>query len=371
MALPRSQYIQDGKEGFFHCFNRCVRRAFLCGSDSVTGRDFSHRKEWLVERLQFLANIFAIDVCAFAILANHFHVILHTLPNLVASWSDREVAVRWLDLFPKRHRNKPNSLSPLEEDIRALADNPERIATLRRRLSSISWFMAKLDEFIARAANKEDQVKGRFWESRFKCQTLLDEAALCSCMVYVDLNPIRAALAASPEDSDFTSIQQRIQAWQNEIKQTLLDTKPADRNASASSACGSTDCVDIAETPSVEKLASNNREFWLCPISSDSQNRGILSMTEAEYLDLVDRSGRMVRAGKRGSIDTDIAPILQRISINPNVWGETISHFGSSFHAAAGLISNLRSFAGRIGRRWLAGVSAARSAFASSPAQIT
>jgi hypothetical protein len=370
MALPRSQYVQDGQEGFFHCFNRCVRRAFLCGSDSVTGRDFSHRKEWLVERLQFLATIFAIDVCAFAILANHFHAILHTLPNLVASWSDREVATRWLALFPKRHRNKPNSLSPLEEDIRALADNPERIATLRRRLSSISWFMAKLDEYIARAANKEDNIKGRFWESRFKCQALLDEAALCSCMVYVDLNAIRATLAASPEDSDFTSIQQRIQACQNEIKHTLSDAKSADQKALASSACSSTDPVAIDETPSAENLASNNTEFWLCPISSDSQNRGILSMTEAEYLDLVDRSGRVVRAGKRGYIDADLAPILQRININPNAWGETISRFGSSFHVAAGLISNLRSFAGRIGRRWLAGVSAARSAFASSPAQI-
>jgi hypothetical protein len=371
MALPRSQYVQDGQEGFFHCFNRCVRRAFLCGSDSVTGRDFSHRKEWLVERLQFLANIFAIDVCAFAILANHFHAILHTLPDLIAGLSDREVATRWLALFPKRHRNKPQSLSLVEEDIRALADNSERIATLRRRLSSISWFMANLDEFIARAANKEDNVKGRFWESRFKCQVLLDEAALCSCMVYVDLNPIRAALAASPEDSDFTSIQQRIQAWQNEIKQTLSDAKPADQNAPASLACSSTDPVAIAKTPSVENLASNNTEFWLCPISSDSQNRGILSMTEAEYLDVVDRSGRMVRAGKRGYIDADLTPILQRININPNAWGETISRFGSSFHVAAGSISNMRSFAGRIGRRWLAGVSAARSAFASSPVQIT
>jgi hypothetical protein len=371
MALPRSQYVQEGQEGFFHCYNRCVRRAFLCGSDSVTGQDFSHRKEWLVAQLQFLASIFAIDVCAFAILANHFHVILHTLPKLIAGWSDWEVATRWLTLFPKRHRNKPNSLSPLEEDIRALADNSERIATLRQRLSSISWFMAKLDEYIARAANKEDNAKGRFWESRFKCRTLLDEAGLCSCMVYVDLNPIRAALAASPEDSDFTSIQLRIQDWLSQLKQTLSDAKTANQSAPASLTCNNTDPVAIAKTPSVENLPPKNMGLWLCPISSNSSSRGILSMTEAEYIDLVDRSGLMIIAGKRGYIDADLAPILQRININPNVWDETISRFGSSFHVAAGSISNMRSFARRIGRRWLSGVSAARSAFASSPPNRT
>ena len=105
---------------------------------------------------------------------------------------------------------------PLEEEIRALADQPGRIAILRRRLSSVSWFMGRLNEFIARAANKEDKVKGRFWESRFKCQALLDEAATVSCMVYVDLNPIRAGVAGTPEESDFTSIQERIGAWQKE-----------------------------------------------------------------------------------------------------------------------------------------------------------
>jgi hypothetical protein len=371
MALPRSQYVQDGEEGFFHCFNRCVRRAFLCGPDPVTGRDFSHRKEWLVKRLQFLASIFAIDVCAFAILANHFHVILHTLPHLVAGWSDWEVASRWLALCPKRHRNEPPSPSTLEKDIRALAGNPERIAKLRRRLSSISWFMAKLDEFIARAANKEDKLKGRFWESRFKCQTLLDEAALCSCMVYVDLNPIRAALAATPEDSDFTSIQLRIQAWKNELLQKLSDLKTADQNAPNASTGRCADPVALPETPSVENPAPDNTKSWLCPISSDSQKRGILSMTEAEYFDLVDCSGRLISDGKRGFVDADLAPILQRICINPDAWGKTISHFGSSFHVAAGLISNLRSFARRIGRKRLAGISAARSAFASPSALIT
>ena len=162
MALPRSKYVREGQEGVYHCFSRCVRRAFLCGFDTLTRRDFSHRKAWLVERLRYLAAIFAIEVCAYAVMDNHYHALLRTRPDIVATWSDREVARRWLTLFP-RHRDKRSApIPPAEEEIRALADCPERIAQLRQRLSSLSWFMGRLNEFIARAANKEDKVKGRF-----------------------------------------------------------------------------------------------------------------------------------------------------------------------------------------------------------------
>jgi REP element-mobilizing transposase RayT len=200
----------------YHCFNRCVRRAFLYGFDALTGRDFSHRKAWLVDRLRGLAAIFALEVCAYAVLEKHYHVILRTRPDIAANWSDREVATRWLHLFPRHRAITNEAIPPTEREICALTDCPERIVELRDRLRSLSWFMACLNESIARAANKEDNAKGRFWESRFKCQVLLDEAAVAACMVYVDLNPIRAGLAASPEQSDFTSVQERIRAWQNE-----------------------------------------------------------------------------------------------------------------------------------------------------------
>jgi hypothetical protein len=113
-----------------------------------------------------------INDSALAILANHYHLVLCILPDLVAQWSDLEVARRWLTLFP-RHRDRTGApLPPAEVDIRALADQPGRIALLRKRLCGLSWFIGRLNESIARAANHEDQVKGRFWESRFKCQLL-------------------------------------------------------------------------------------------------------------------------------------------------------------------------------------------------------
>jgi hypothetical protein len=381
MALPRSKYVQEGQEGVYHCFSRCVRRAFLYGFDALTRRDFSHRKAWLVERLRFLAAIFAIEVCAYAVMENHYHTVLRTRPDTVATWSDQEVASRWLKLFPRHRDLQGTALPPAEKDICALADCPERIAQLRQRLCSLSWFMGRLNEFMARAANKEDKVKGRFWESRFKCQALLDEAAIAACMVYVDLNPIRAGLAGSPELSDFTSIQERIRAWQKETVTLASVPNQAAQDIQTGSSATDMPVLENAgriDNPTLDPILTGNKSFeevtlrscWLCPISSDHQTRGILRMTTAEYFDLVDISGRMMRFDKMGVINADLAPILLRIGANPEAWVETVSRFGSKFRLAAGLLSNLRSFADQLGRQWLKGVASARAAFASQPPQL-
>jgi REP element-mobilizing transposase RayT len=354
MGLPRSKYVRDGQEGVYHCFSRCVRRAFLYGYDALTQRDFSHRKAWLVDRLRQLAAIFAIDVCAYAVMENHYHTILRTRPDIVAGWSDQEVATRWVTLFPRRCNLKKPVIPTIEAQIRALMDCPDRIAVLRKRLCSLSWFMGRLNEFIARAANKEDEVKGRFWESRFKCQALLDEAAIAAGMVYVDLNPVRAGIAGTPEESDFTSIQERIRAWQMEM--TLANTVSA----------VSDDSSDLSESLANKAFS----DCWLCPVASESGRRGILPMAAAEYFDLVDKSGRTIRGDKRGAIDAGLAPILLRIGANPEAWPDTISRFGCKFHLVAGLLPNLRRFADQLGRRWFKGVASARTAFVSSPPRL-
>jgi len=381
MALPRSKYVREGQEGVYHCFSRCVRRAFLCGFDTLTRRDFSHRKAWLVDRLRYLAAIFAIEVCAYAVMDTHYHTILRTRPDIVASWSDREVATRWLTLFPRHRDLRGAPIPPAEKEICALADCPERIAELRKRLCSLSWFMGRLNEYIARAANKEDGVKGRFWEARFKCQALLDEAAIAACMVYVDLNPIRAGVAGIPEESDFTSIQERIRAWQKETMTTGSvpgEAAPDMQSASFGRDMRMLENAGEITNPVREGISGMRNSLdgaafsasWLCPIHSDSERRGILQMTTAEYFDLVDKSGRMTRSDKGGAMDADLAPILLRIGANPEAWLETISRFGSKFCLAAGLLSNLRSFADQLGRRWLKGVAMARAAFASAPPQF-
>jgi hypothetical protein len=368
VSLPRSKYVLDGQEGVYHCFSRCVRRAFLCGFDPLTLHDFSHRKALLVDRLRYLAAIFAIEVCAYAVMETHYHAILRTRPDIIATWSAREIATRWLTLFPRHQDRRGFPMPPAEETIAALADLPDRIAQLRQRLCSLSWFMGRLNEFIARAANKEDKVKGRFWESRFKCQALLDEAAIVSCMVYVDLNPIRAGVATTPEDSDFTSVQQRIRMWREET--TGFAATEAELQHSTSVGERMSAPENAAEIPNLipERLPvlAHPSDSWLCPIHSESGRRGILDMTAAEYFDLVDKSGRIARSGKRGAIDPYFAPILLRIGVNPDAWIDTVSRFGSQFRLAAGLVANLRNFADRLGMRWLHGAAAAHIAFGHS-----
>ena len=172
-------------------------------------------------------------------------------------------------------------------------------------------------------------------------------------MVYVDLNPIRAGLAGTPEESDFTSIQERIRAWRKET----MTTGPAPSEAAAqpmhSASVGRRTTVpeNTAEIPDSipDRLSvlADPLDGWLCPIQSESGRRGILQMTTAEYFDLVDKSGRMMRSDKRGAIDADLAPMLLRIGANPDAWLETVSRFGSKFRLAAGLVSSLRNFADR------------------------
>lgn len=349
MGLPRSEYVQDGEISVYHCTTRCVRRAFLHGFDPQTGRDFSHRKAWIRDRLRFLTSVFAIEVSSFSVMDNHYHTTLRIRPDIVKNWSDYEVASRWLTLCPTRYRSKKAKKVPLEVQIRNLALCIDRISVLRKRLCNLSWFMKHLNEYVARAANKEDGVKGRFWESRFKCQALLDDAAIAACMVYIDLNPIRAGLAATPENSAFTSIQERIRFWK--------ETTASIPFSEGFSLINKTDPYD-----------SHSRS-WLCPISSVTDDRGVLPMTAKEYFELVDRSGRLIRSDKRGIIDAGLAPILLRIGANPEAWTDTISNFGDTFRLVAGLISNLRSFADQLGKRWFTGLSAARKAFVSSPPQ--
>jgi REP element-mobilizing transposase RayT len=210
MPTARRELVCLDATPYYHVVSRCVRRAFLCGLDHLTGKSYEHRKEWIVDRLTELSDLFAIDLCAYAVMSNHCHLVVRLDPETAESWSEEEVMERWERLFSlpvlvQRYRTRKTT-SPAEIET---AQN--KIETWRERLSDLSWFMRCLNEPIARQANAEDGCTGRFWEGRYKSQALLDEAALLTCMAYVDLNPIRAGLAETPEKSEYTAIQQRIQ----------------------------------------------------------------------------------------------------------------------------------------------------------------
>ena len=206
MAYPRRLVVVPDSPGTYHCVSRCVRRAFLCGHDALTGRSYEHRKQWLEARILELGGVFAVAVHAYAVMSNHLHVVIHVDPKASEGWSNDEVARRWLSLCTVSDEDAP----ALESRIAQLSAQPERLAVLRQRLGSLSWFMRFLKEPIARRANHEDGCTGRFWEGRFKTQALLDDPAVLACMAYVDLNPLRAGLAETAEEGPNTSLRRRV-----------------------------------------------------------------------------------------------------------------------------------------------------------------
>jgi len=177
MPRIRGRFLLDPAEiGVYHCINCCVRRAYLCGQDPVSGKNFEHRRQWIQDRMQFLAGQFGIDVLGFAVMSNHLHVVLRNRPDVVNGWSDLEVARRWWNVFPMRRDREGNAKEPTDVELQMIIIDPTKLAEVRQRLSSVSWFMRCLAERIARMANAEDVCRGSFWNGRsyylhFPCLT--------------------------------------------------------------------------------------------------------------------------------------------------------------------------------------------------------
>jgi REP element-mobilizing transposase RayT len=210
MATPRYLLVDPDQPLCYHLVSRCVRRGWLCGFDPVSGRNFTHRKRWLTERLEQLGAAFSVDIYAYAIMANHFHLVVYYDPKAPHRWSDADVVERWLNVCPpKRADGAPNDeLRSLR--AQALLSDPARVEQLRSKLGSLSLFMKLLKQPIARRANLEDECSGHFFEQRFYSGALLSERAVLAAMAYVDLNPVRARIARTIAGSKHTSIHARL-----------------------------------------------------------------------------------------------------------------------------------------------------------------
>jgi hypothetical protein len=328
MTYARKALVSLNDTAYYHVVARCVRRAWLWGYDKYAGRDFSHRKQWVLERLRLLTAMFAIDACAYAILSNHYHLVLHVDRARAQAWSLQEVMAQWQRLF----------VAPplVERWLNGQCSEVERMAAetiierWRERLFDISWFMRCLNEHIARLANLEDGCKGRFWEGRFQSQALLDEAGLLTAMAYVDLNPIRAGIAATPEASDFTSIYERIR-----------DLNTVD---------------DSVQQQGDTRLRVPLLEF----ASSQTSTREVIPFGLPAYLELVDWTGRRIVEGKVGAIDQSIPPILQRLNIDVTAWERMMQPSGNVFGRAMGRVSRLRLHAQSLGQCWIRGLAWSR-----------
>lgn len=380
---PRAEQFDPNQVGIVHLIQRCVRRSFLTGFDETTGKDYSHRREWIRCRMERLASVFGIDVLTYAILSNHLHIVARTRPDVVREWSDKEVALRWLRIFPGC-RIDEQLADPTTNAVDTLANNPERIKQIRVRLSDPSWFMKALCEPIARLANFQDKVTGHFWEGRFKAQAITDEAGLLACSMYVDLNPIRAAMAATPEQSIHTSAYDRIKALEGSTIQSAavdlvaIETEEAGR---------------IIRTSSPEQLRKRKaeakkkrgptilRDAWLSPLTLDERgkpgpqssrsgvrasDKGFLWLNLADYLKLLKWTARQ-RFGllEAPKIPKDLEPILAKIGIDAQMWCDLVWNFKKYFGrgSAAGSPKSLKESASNRNRKFAPGQNAAAACF--------
>jgi hypothetical protein len=166
--MTRAEVFAPDEIAIVHVMARVVRRCFLFGDDPLTGKNYDHRKLWIEDGLQRLSAAMGIDLIGFSILSNHFHLILRSRPDVVATWDDCEVARRWLMLCPARKGQDGRPLEPNEGELNSIRNDPERLRCIRSRLSDISWWMRLLCQKIAMRANREDEELGKFFQSRVK-----------------------------------------------------------------------------------------------------------------------------------------------------------------------------------------------------------
>jgi hypothetical protein len=296
MAIPRKRQISLADTPYYHCISRYVRRSFLCGEDALTQKNFEHRRVLIEEQLLSLTSIFAIDIAAYAIMSNHYHVIFCIDADKAKHWSTYEVLSRWHKLYKGTLLTQQYCKGEkLSEPLLALVQAKAEI--YRKRLIKISWLLGYVNQNIAIIANAEDNCTGSFWEGRYKLQPLLDEKALAACMAYVDLNPVRAKMAKTPEGSDHTSIQLRIEhAKKNEQPKSLQP---------------------FIGNPKLKMPQGIPFELL-------------------DYIQLVELTGRCIRKDKTGYIEANIPDILQRLNIQPENWLMLTKQFHSVFHGAVG-----------------------------------
>jgi REP element-mobilizing transposase RayT len=320
MTYARKTLVSLNDTPYYHVVARCVRRAWLWGFDEYAGRDYSHRKAWVVERLAQLTSIFTIDICAYAVMSNHYHLVVNVDQSRSKALSKEGVFERWTQLFRapplvERWRN-----GTAIEAERAAAESI--IEKWRARLCDLSWFMKCLNEHLARRANIEDNCDGRFWSGRFRSQALLDEAGLLTAMAYVDLNPVRAGIASTPEESEHTSIYERMRR---------LKAVEAGVGADAAASL-----------------------IALQAFSDEGSRAASIPYSFKEYLQLVDWTGRVIRVDKRSHIDAQLPPIMARLNIAR--MGAAMQPRGNVFGRAMGRLDHLQLHAKALGQSWIRGL---------------
>ena len=303
MTTPRRLLVDPVNACDYHLVSRCVQGAFLCGRDPRTGRDCSHRRQWLVDRIRLLACCFAVEVYAYCIMSNHFHLVARYDPLACWRWSDAEVARRWVDAFPPTEKGEV--LEERKPEARELLlGDPDRLFRARCTLGSLSDFMKHLKQPIARRANEESGTTGHFYEQRYYSGALLTEAALLAAMAYVDLNPVRAGIAERIEACRDTSVAERLKensaAALEAYLAPLVSGLGADGDGvpAASAQAPSGAAPESAAVPAAASQAAPDRPLPYPSISQRGYVAMVRAMAEATVAPASRRPGRVARAAR-------------------------------------------------------------------------
>lgn len=359
-----------------HAVQRCVRRAFLAGVDAASGKDYSFRREAIRRRMEALASVFAMDILTYAVMSNHLHLILRNRPDVVAAWSDEEAAVRWLKVFPGRRLDEQLADST-DVDVRTLTNNAERMKEVRSRLSDISWFMRALAEPIARMANRQDECTGSFWEGRFKAQRIIDETGLLASAMYVDLNPVRAAMVESPEQAKHTSAYDRIRGEQgDEISSAAFDLatisvdEAGKKIRSTPAAALKRERNEKRRNPTGKRVL---RDSWLARLTLHSKtlstdpelnnqgvrasDKGFLSLEWRDYLELLRWTAKQRVPSEKVDVPKQLGQVLAKLHIDCSMWRDLVWNFKRYFgrSSCAGSSDAMAAEAKRLGKRCFAG----------------
>jgi len=290
-----------------------------------------------------------------------------------------------LRVFPGRRLDEQLA-EPTQNDVKTLAGNVERMKEVRRRLADISWFMRALSEPIARLANQQDKCTGRFWEGRFKAQRIADEAGLLACAMYVDLNPVRAAMVETPESALHTSAYDRIRGERGEEILSAAYDLVAVSTEEAGKKIRTTTIADRKNERRAKRRSPTGkrilRDGWLSPLTLSrrklaqdpelhqggvrASDKGFLDLPWQDYLDLLRWTGKQRLKDAVGKVPERLVKVLSKIGIDASMWRDLVWNYKRYFGRAscAGRPETLARQAEHDGKRFYPGQRVARSCFA-------
>lgn len=320
MTRARSELLDASKPGTYHLITRCVRRERLL--------DRGERKQWLCRGLAGWFGHMAIDLLGYSVMGNHLHLIVRVRPDIAAQWDAVSVARHALAVLPLRSGPAMEPLTVTPALVDRYAGNASWVTQQRKRLSSPSWLLRLVKQEIARRANGEDGCTGHFWENRFTSVALLDQAAVLACLVYVDLNPLRAGMVRDPMVSEFTSIHHRHY-----------------RTMGAGRYDGSSQDADLGR----HLVAMPH----CAPADSWSGDPVRWSLGEAEYVGLVRETGRACAGNGRQAVANALASV-RAWGLEPDAWLATMARGGSMSGSVIGGPEARSRWCAHAGQRWAA-----------------